>query len=88
MEQDNLNLLKNIKRIEVSATLYDKIAQRIELKRANTVPFYKVGIAASLLFALIISQVLFISKLEKMNSSNLTQPNELIEMNNNNLYYE
>jgi sigma54-dependent transcription regulator len=88
MEQDNLNLLKNIKHLEVSEMLYDKIAQRIELKRANTVPFYKVGIAASVLFALTISQVLFISKSEKMNSSNLTQPNVLIEINNNTLYYE
>ncbi len=88
MEQDNLNLLKNIKRIEVSATLYDKITQRIELKRANTVPFYKVGIAASLLFAFIISQVLFISTSEKMNSSNINQPKELVIINNNTLYYE
>ncbi len=88
MENDKLNLLKNIKRLEVSETLYDKIAQRIELKRANTVPFYKLGIAASLIFAIIISQVLIISKSDKMNSSNRYQVKELVEVNNNNLYNE
>lgn len=88
MEQDNLNILKNIKRLEVSEMLYDKIAQRIELKRANTIPFYKVGIAASFLFAMIISQVFFITKSEKLNASNNRPTSELVEINNNTLYYE
>ena len=63
MEQDNLNLLKNIKRLEVSDALYDRISQQIERDIANKLPFYKVGIAASILFAMIISQVFFINDL-------------------------
>lgn len=88
MEQDNLNLLKNIKRLEVSDALYDRISQQIERDIANKLPFYKVGIAASILFAMIISQVFFITNAGKMNTTQLNQTSELVEINNNTLYYE
>jgi len=88
MKQDNLNLLQNIKRIEVSDLLYDKIVLKIEQNRINTVPFYKVGIAASLLFAMIISQLFMISKSEKMNTPSIGKMINLVEINNNSLYHE
>lgn len=88
MKHDNLNLLQNIKRIEVSDLLYDKIVLKIEQNRINTMPFYKVGIAASLLFTIIISQFFLISKSEKMNESNIGKTINLVEINDNSLYYE
>lgn len=88
MEQNNLNLLKNINRLEVSEVLYDKITQRIALKRSSTIPFYKVGIVVSILFALIVSQILFITKSQNLNVSDNKTTSEILEINNNTLYYE
>ena len=62
MKQENLNVLQNIKRVEVSELLYDKIVLKLEENRLNTVPFYKVAIAASVLIGMIISQFFIISK--------------------------
>ena len=86
--QDNLHLLKNIQHVEVSEALYDKIVQKIEQNRINTMPFYKVGIAASLLLTMIISQFFLILKSEKMNESNIGKTINLVEINDNSLYYE
>lgn len=86
--QDNLHLLKNIQRVEVSEALYDKIVLKIVQDKANIVPFYKVGIAASILFTMIISQFFMISKSEKMNESNIGKTINLVEINDNSLYYE
>jgi len=88
MMQDNLHLLKNIQHVEVSEALYDKIVQKIEQNRINTMPFYKVGIAASLLLTMIISQFFLILKSEKMNESNIGKTINLVEINDNSLYYE
>lgn len=88
MLQDNLHLLKKIKRVEVSEALYDKIVQKILQDKAKIVPFYKAGIAASILFAMIFSQFLLVLKSAKMNESNIGKNINLVEINDNSLYYE
>jgi hypothetical protein len=87
MESDNLGLLKNIKRVKVPDTLYQTIESRLEKNRENIIPLYKVGIAASLVIGLMLTQVYFLEGL----SSKIDQSNndfELVEINNNLLYYE
>lgn len=85
MEQENFNQLRNIKRIEVSEMLYDKISQRIAYKKANLIPLYKVNVAACLLFALVIGQVFILSQSKNTNTN---PKNQLVEINNNMLYNE
>ena len=87
MESDNLGLLKNIKRVKVPDALYQTIESRLEKNRENIIPLYKVGIAASLVIGLMLTQVYFLEGL----SSKIDQSNndfELVEINNNLLYYE
>ena len=85
MEQENFNQLRNIKRIEVSEMLYDKISQRIAYKKANLIPLYKVNVVACLLLAVVIGQVFILSQSKNTN----TNPNnQLVEINNNMLYNE
>ena len=56
MELDNLDILKNIKRIEVSDSLYHTIESRFEKNRENNIPILKVGIAASFVIGLMLAQ--------------------------------
>lgn len=86
MEPDNLDILKNIKRAEVPDALYQTIESRLEANRKNIIPLYKVGIAASLVLGLMLSQVYFIGLLSKIDQSN--NDFELVVVNNNSLYYE
>ena len=86
MELDNLDILKNIKRIEVSDSLYHTIESRFEKNRENNIPILKVGIAASLVLGLMLSQVYFLGLSNKIDQSN--NDFELVEVNNNSLYYE
>jgi hypothetical protein len=53
MEVDNLNLLKNIKRIEVSDALLENITHRIQLINEDRIPYYKVSVAATIIVAAI-----------------------------------
>jgi hypothetical protein len=86
MELDNLDILKNIKHVEVPEALYHSIESRLEANRKNIIPLYKVGIAASLVLGLMLSQVYFLGLLSKIDQSN--NDFELVEVNNNSLYYE
>lgn len=82
----NIDLLKKIKKVEVADTLYDKIMLRIEQK-SNTLAFYKVSIAASLVIGLLLGEVFLVIK---GNTDNLTssQITTLVTINDNSLYYE
>ena len=86
MESENLDILKNIKRVEVPDALYHTIESRLEMNRENMIPLYKVGIAASLVVGLMLTQVYFLGLSSKIDQAN----NEigLVEVNNNSLYYE
>ena len=56
MELDNLDILKNIKRIEVPDALYHTIECGFEKNRENNIPILKVGIAASFVIGLMLAQ--------------------------------
>ena len=86
MDSDNLGLLKNIKRVKVPDTLYQTIESRLEKNRENNIPILKVGIAASFVIGLMLAQFYFLGFSSKINQSN--NEIELVEVNNNSLYYE
>ena len=86
MEPNNLDILKNIKRIEVPGTLYHTIESRLEKNRENNIPLFKVGIAAFFVIGLMLAQVYFLGLSSKIDQSNTEI--ELVEVNNNYLYYE
>lgn len=86
MEPDNLDILKNIKRIEVSDSLYHTIESRFEKNRENNIPILKVSIAASFVIGLMLAQFYFLGFSSEINQSN--NEIELVEVNNNSLYYE
>ena len=86
MEPDNLDILKKIKRAEVPDALYQTIESRLEANRKNIIPLYQVGIAASLVICLILTQFYFLEFSSKINQSN--NEIDLIEVNNNSLYHE
>jgi len=87
MRQDNLDILKTISRVEVPDLLYHKIETRIEKNREKIVPLYKVSIAASLVLGLILSQWFIVDSFSN-NENHFSNDIELIEVNNNSLYYE
>lgn len=86
MELDNLDILKNIKRIEVPDALYHTIECRFEKNRENNIPILKVGLAASFVIGLMLAQFYFLGFSSEINQSN--NEIELVEVNNNSLYYE
>jgi hypothetical protein len=88
MEQDNLTLLKKIKKVEASPQIFAQIEQRIKHNKANVLPLYQVGIAASLLIGVFIAQFVILNKSFSNSASQMNAVTELIETNNNTLYYE
>jgi hypothetical protein len=88
MEEDNLILLKNIKRIEVSDALLENITHSIQLSNEDRIPYYKVSVAATIIVAAMIVQIFFIVNSSKSNLTSLNQVSEFTEINNNMLYYE
>lgn len=82
----NIDLLKKIKKVEVADNLYDKIMLRIEQK-SNTLAFYKVSIAASLIIGLLLGEVVLVIQGNKDNPTS-SQITTLVTINNNSLYYE
>lgn len=87
MKKDNLDILSNIKRVEVPDSLYHKIEMRINKSRESIVPLYRVGIAASLVIGLMLSQ-LYVLKNFSTNEESSHKETELVQVNNNSLYYE
>ncbi len=87
MKNDNLHLLKNIKKVEISDSVFDKITKRLENRVATVVPMYKVGIAAALILGLIFGEIYFISS-RIQDTQQMAQLNELLKVNNNALYHE
>jgi len=86
MESHNLDILKKIERVEVNEGLYHSIESRIEENRKNIIPLYIVGIVVSLVLGLMLSQVYFFGLSSKIKQS--SNDFELVEFNNNSLYYE
>jgi hypothetical protein len=87
MEQDNLDLLKQIKKIAVSDAMYPKIMQRIERNKMTILPMYKVVIAASLLLGLITTE-LYIVQNRANPIAETNKINNIIPINDNSLYNE
>jgi hypothetical protein len=87
MEQDNLDLLKQIKKIAVSDAMYPKIMQRIERNKMTILPMYKVVIAASLLLGLITTE-LYIVQNRANPIAETNKINNIIPINDNSLYHE
>lgn len=86
MESENLDILKNIKRAEVPDTLYHTMESRLEKNRENNIPLFKVGIATSFVIGLMLAQFYFLGFSSEINQFN--NEIELVEVNNNSLYYE
>ena len=86
MEPNNLDILKNIKRIEVPGTLYHTIESRLEKNRENNIPLFKVGIAAFFVIGLMLAQFYILGFSSQLNQYNMEI--ELAEVNNNSLYHE
>lgn len=86
MESENLDILKNIKRAEVPDTLYHTMESRLEKNRENNIPLFKVGIATSIVIGLMLAQFYFLGFSSEINQFN--NEIELVEVNNNSLYYE
>jgi hypothetical protein len=87
MKNDNLHLLKNIKKVEISDSVFEKITKRLENRTATVVPMYKVGIAAALILGLVFGEIYFISR-RTQDTQQMAQLNELLKVNNNTLYHE
>ena len=87
MKKDNLDILSNIKRVKVPDSLCHKIEMRINKSRENIVPLYRVGIAASLVIGLMLSQ-LYVLENFSYRKENSHKETELVQLNNNSLYYE
>jgi len=88
MDQDNIDILKSIKRVEAPSSLYHKIEIHIkERNRNQVIPLYKVSIAASLIFGLILSQFYVLNNFtDNEDPTNYTI--ELLMINDNSLYNE
>jgi hypothetical protein len=87
MEQDNLDLLKQIKKIAVSDAMYPKIMQRIERNKMTILPMYKVVIAASLLLGLITTE-LYIVQNRANPIAETNKISNILPTNDNSLYHE
>jgi uncharacterized protein YneF (UPF0154 family) len=87
MKNDNLHLLKKIKKVEISDSVFDKITKRLENRVAKVVPMYKVGIAVALILGLVFGEIYFISR-RTQDTQQMAQLNELLKVNNNTLYHE
>ncbi len=87
MKNDNLHLLKKIKKVEISDSVFDKITKRLENRVAKVVPMYKVGIGVALIRGLVFGEIYFISR-RTQDTQQMAQLNELLKVNNNTLYHE
>lgn len=85
MEIHNLETLKSIKKVEISDAVFEKISSRIQNSKTQTIPLYKVGIAASLLFGFMLFEIFWVNQKFKEKA---TQKIELVIVNNNHLYDE
>jgi hypothetical protein len=87
MENDNLNILSTIKKVEISENVHEKLLFKIIQAKNKTIPLYKVSISAAIFLVLILGEIFFVSKSLKSNEKTNTI-NHLLLINNNTLYYE
>lgn len=87
MEDNNMELLKKIKRIDAPDYLYDQIVKQIEDRKIQIIPMYKIAIAVSLLLVLIASETIIGTKLNKVSQSSGNLEQLFMQMDNN-LYNE
>lgn len=87
MEDNNMELLKKIKRIDAPDYTYDQIVKHIEDRKIQIIPMYKIAIAVSLLLVLIASETIIGTKLNKVSQSSGNLEQLFMQMDNN-LYNE
>lgn len=87
MENDNLNILNTIKKVEISESVHEKLLYKISQSKNNIIPLYKVSISAAIFLVIILGEIFFVSKSLKTNEKTNTI-NYLLLINNNTLYYE
>ncbi len=87
MKKLNLNVLKKINKVEVNDAVFEKIVYRMNQQKNQFIPLYKVGIAASIIFCLILGEAFLVSNTFQ-STKKYSQLNEVSIINNNSLYYE
>ena len=87
MEDNNMELLKKIKRIDAPDHIYDQIVKHIEDRKIQIIPMYKIAVAVCLLLVLIASETIIGTKLNKVSQSSGNLEQLFMQMDNN-LYNE
>ena len=87
MEDNNIEILKKITRVETHPDMYEKIVCRIQQRKNQVVLLYQVGIAALLVLGMFVCDVVIVNhhKNQNINQNGLEQ---MFAENNNNFYNE
>lgn len=86
MQTDQLDILRNIKRVEVSHSVLTNINSAIQSERKNVISLFKVGIAASVLMVSLVGELYFLKATES--HEHAMESTDIVPVNDNALYYE
>lgn len=81
-----MDILKNIRRVEVSDDLYDQVMARIREEKRNRVPLRLVGAAAAVFLCLLFGELFLLTRKQAVNPAESVET--LVEVPNNALYDE
>lgn len=81
---NKLDLLGTIEKVQAPDALYNTLMRRIQ--EQYQIPWWRVGVAAAILVCMIVGEIYLVNQIEI--SEDMAQVAEIVELPNNNFYYE